>query len=479
MKFTKIIFICLILTFLDFAIAGPIKVLAPDKDAFYKPPSGYEKEDPGRILKIRKTPQPLRSVLIPIHIKNSWQALVRSTGSDGNATAIVTTIMEPFNADPTKVLSYQTFEDASNLSCAPSYAMLYGAPLLPTISTQAEMYFMQVALDKGWYVVSPDYEGPRSSLGDGVLAGQATLDSIRAVLKSSNVTGIDKDAKVALWGYSGGTIATGWAAALQPTYAKELKRHLLGACMGGFVTNITATAVGVDGTLFAGLIANAVIGIVNENKLDKLMDTLIVPARVATYNAAKSLCLCPSIIHYAYDRFFSGPRKMINIGWEFFQVPVIKKILDKNILGLHKGDPMPEIPIFVYHGQRDTLVPYKLAEKIYHEWCDWGIQSYEYAVAVTTGHITEAIDGAPAAIAWLTKIFDGNATVKGCQRTVRETNLLYPGSSRSIADFLRGIAKDLLGKDFGPNGEDITISPKMKREYGYEISREISPNQFN
>ena len=41
-----------------------------------------------------------------------------------------------------------------------------------------------------------------------------------------------------MWGYSGGTVATGWAAALQPTYAKELKSNLIGAAMGGFVTNI-------------------------------------------------------------------------------------------------------------------------------------------------------------------------------------------------------------------------------------------------
>ena len=33
-------------------------------------------------------------------------------------------------------------------------------------------------------------------------------------------------------GYSGGTIATGWAAQLQPRYAPELKGQLIGAAVG-------------------------------------------------------------------------------------------------------------------------------------------------------------------------------------------------------------------------------------------------------
>ena len=63
-------------------------------------------------------------------------------------------------------------------------------------------------------------------------------------------------------GYSGGTIAAGWAATLQPKYAPELKKNLIGAALGGFV--ITATAEATDGTLFAGLIPNALNGLANE-----------------------------------------------------------------------------------------------------------------------------------------------------------------------------------------------------------------------
>jgi hypothetical protein len=40
--------------------------------------------------------------------------------------------------------------------------------------------------------------------------GYATLDSIRAVLSSTNITGINPNPTITLNGYSGGSIAAGW-----------------------------------------------------------------------------------------------------------------------------------------------------------------------------------------------------------------------------------------------------------------------------
>lgn len=75
---------------------------------------------------------------------------------------------------------------------------------------------------------------------------------------------MSEDVKISLWGYSGGTIPSGWAAALQPSYAKELKDHFLGAYIDGFVTNVIGSSIGIDCMLFAGLIAPVVMGLMNE-----------------------------------------------------------------------------------------------------------------------------------------------------------------------------------------------------------------------
>lgn len=76
-------------------------VLAPKKpsqDDFYTPPQGYEAQPLGSILKTRNVPNPLTNVFTPVKVQNAWQLLVRSEDTFGNPNAIVTTIIQPFNA---------------------------------------------------------------------------------------------------------------------------------------------------------------------------------------------------------------------------------------------------------------------------------------------------------------------------------------------------------------------------------------------
>ncbi|CUM47362.1 uncharacterized protein AC631_01269 [Debaryomyces fabryi] len=480
MNFKKLLRLCFILLFADVVIGVPLIPLKPSEDDFYTPPEGYENHDNGEILKMRPTPQKLRSLFLPINIKNSWQVLVKSSDSFGNASAIVTTIMEPYNADPSKVVSYQAFEDSAALDCAPSYAYLYRASAA-TASTQIEMYFIQIALDRGWYVVSPDYEGPKATFTAGKQSGHATLDSIRAALLSSGTTGINKDAKIVMWGYSGGTVPSAWASVLQPTYAKDLKSNLIGAATGGLVTNVTGTAEGVEGTFFAGLTISAITGLASEYpELKALISEQLVSAKTLLYEKGDKLCLGPALFNYAFRRIFSGPSRYVKDGWVVLSHPVVKKVINDNTLALEKGDPMPEIPIFVFHGAKDTLVPFKDAQRVYDNWCEEGIKSFEFAVDKSTGHITELLAGTPAAIAWITKMFNGEKPVKGCSRTERQSNLEYPGSDRSIFEFLSAAATSILGFEIGPNaenlepnGENIKISTKAKKDTGVTLGEGI------
>ena len=67
---------------------------------------------------------------------------------------------------PSKVVSYQVMQDSASINCSPSYSFLYGASM-NTVFAQLEMYVIDVALMKGWYVVIPDYEGPKASFTAG------------------------------------------------------------------------------------------------------------------------------------------------------------------------------------------------------------------------------------------------------------------------------------------------------------------------
>ncbi|CCE78584.1 Piso0_000608 [Millerozyma farinosa CBS 7064] len=457
---------CLLLTWL-FSIgtiiatvrAASIPVLTPSQDSFYEPPPGYENTTVGTVLKIRKPPHRLRSIYFPMNVKDSWQILVRSSDAKGNPTTIASTIIEPYNADPKKLVSYQTAEDSASPDCAPSYAFLEGASM-STVVTQLESILIQGALDQGWFVVTPDYEGPRAAFTVGLQAGHGTLDSIRGVLNSRNYTGIDKDVKIALWGYSGGSLASGWAAALQPTYAKELKPHLIGVALGGFVTNITATAVSIEGSLFAGLSPAAIAGLCNEYpEIRSLISTELM--RKTSFETAFDGCLINTLLHYTLQPIFSGVNRYVKSGWKIFDNPAVQKVINANTLGVRKSQ-MPDIPLFVYHGVSDTIVPFKNSQQIYEKWCSAGIKSFEFAVDKTTGHISEAVIGSPAALAWLKNRFDGKKVVDGCQRTERVNNLEYPGTNSTIAEIISEAIISIFGGDIGPNGENLAVESSSK-----------------
>ena len=69
------------------------------------------------------------------------------------------------------------------------------------------------------------------------------LDAIRATLGSGDYLGIPNtgEARAALYGYSGGAQATGWAAQLYSTYAPEL--NIIGMCMQAYHQHINAGIV--------------------------------------------------------------------------------------------------------------------------------------------------------------------------------------------------------------------------------------------
>lgn len=458
MYFKQIFLVCFVATLLESVIGAPMStVLVPTQDSFYDPPADFEKYKNGDILKMRKTPFPMRRQKQQIKVQNSWNTMVRSTDSHGNPTVIVNTIIEPYNADPEKVISYQLFENSACVDCPPSYGLQYGANET-TLTESNEMYFMEMALNKGWFVVAPDYEGPKAGFGASRQGAQATLDSVRGVLKTTNTTGISSHAKVALWGYSGGTIPTTWAAALQPSYASELKANLVGAAVGGLVSNITSTAELLDGGEHVGLTVAAVAGISNEYPdFKKAVYSDLIPNRTDLFNAIYDMCMTPEGPYYADQYIFSGPGKYFNLGWEILKEPVVRDILDENILAFNKSLGVPEIPIFLFHGEKDTMASIDQAQRVYDNWCDWGIESFEFAADASVGHHVAPITGIPAAFKFLTDRLNGVEAMKGCSKTVRKTNLSYPGIDKAVADFLVATLKSWFGIHIGPNG----LSPAL------------------
>lgn len=193
---------------------------------------------------------------IPIPVR-ATQALVRSTDAQGGPMAIVTTVMvplTPYVAGQRPLLSYQPAIDSLGEQCQPSHTLQTG--------TEKELPRLSLGLAKGWAVVVTDYQGPRHSYGAGRLEGQATLDGIRAAEQLPGTGLAGTATPVGVWGYSGGGLASGWAAELQPTYAPEL--DVKGVAAGGMPSDLAAAGRLLDGGPFSGLFIAAAVGVSRE-----------------------------------------------------------------------------------------------------------------------------------------------------------------------------------------------------------------------
>lgn len=190
----------------------PAAPIPPLQDPWYTAPDGFESAKPGDVLRIREAPGNLTS--LASNCSAAYNILYRTTNSQYKPDWAVTTVFVPVTESPA-LLSYQIPYDSAWLDASPSYAFYTsdGVRSLLDIST---------GLSSGWFVNVPDYEGPLASFTAGVQSGHATIDSIRAAFNANETLGLDVDARYAMWGYSGGALASEWAAELAVQYAPEV-----------------------------------------------------------------------------------------------------------------------------------------------------------------------------------------------------------------------------------------------------------------
>ncbi|CAO3690933.1 unnamed protein product [Umbelopsis ramanniana] len=438
---TVLLSVALLLSASSPVVAAPLKRAAvqPENDAFYTPPSGYENAALGSILRTRPVPNSLAAFsLLPQNIAAAYQILYRTSDSSGNAQATVTTVIEPHNANASRVLSYQVAEDSAWEACAPSYVLQKGSSL-SGVATQAELLVMDAALSRGWYVVTPDYEGPNASFTAGLQAGHATLDSIRAVLASKNVTGVNPNADVALWGYSGGALASGWAAELQPTYAPELR--ILGAALGGTPVDLNATLNAVNKGPFVGLVPAGILGLASQYpELAAYVDSVLIPSKKANFYKAKSQCLAADIIQFLGQDFNS----YVNTT-NFLNNPIAVKVLNEN----HMGQYVPKIPLHMYHAINDEIVPFAPAKALYTQYCSQGA-NIQFVADELSEHVILLITGAADAILWLQDRFNGVTVAPGCSNRTTATSALDPGALPVFGELLFNDLGALVGLPIGP-----------------------------
>lgn len=416
-------FLTTLLLVIAFAESRPTSLLKrlpqpPGSDPFYTPPTGYQSSAPGTVLRSRNVTAAFFGIL-PDPVQ-AYQLLYRTTAVNGSAIATVTTVFKPLGAATDRFVSFATAEDSAASSCAPSYGYQFGANQTDLIST-AEFFVIQAYIYSGYIVSSPDYEGPDSAFSAGRLEGMGVLDSMRAVQSFSPLALTNKP-KIVGVGYSGGAIATGWAAGLQPNYAPEL--NIAGWVGGGTSANLTGTFVYNDGQLFSGFLPIAIVGQSTPSaypQLQTLINQVATPAGKAALQYSATHCAQDVIVQYPFTKVASTTFTTLGAG--LLYDPQVASVLDDNLMGRNKNET-PTAPVFLYHALQDEIIPYGNASQLVETWCADGA-SVKFTTFGNGGHLTTEIVGLPDALNFVKSAFAGTTTT-GCSQNTELSSILNP-----------------------------------------------------
>lgn len=380
--------------------------------------------------------------ILPVDV-DAWQVSYRSNNSRDEAIPAVATLIKPRGqaVEPRKLLSVQLAEDSTAGYCAPSYALqhLSVAPLAGQIVVPAEFLFAQAALAQGWAVVVPDHQGPYSAYAAGPLAGRITLDGIRAATNFAPLEA-GPTAPVGLYGYSGGSIATGHAAELHASYAPEL--NIVGAAEGGVGADLGAALRMANNQLTSGLVFAAVLGLTREYPdfaayLDQRLDPL-----------GKGLAAIKSPLCVQYQSallpFLNLTGMIGSDGDPLDDPPVASMLADTKM-----GKSTPGMPLFIWHSAWDEILPLSATNELVDTYCRTPGTSLTYTRDHASEHIVAEVVGGPVALIWLRDRLNGIPADPGCTISDVDTMTTTPGALDFLGETLAAKFATLFGTPLG------------------------------
>ncbi|MFE7800423.1 lipase family protein [Nocardia sp. NPDC057440] len=386
----------------------PTPPLLPEVDPFYLPPSMIGQLRPGAVVRAREVELALFGRVA--QKISAWQLLYRTCDLDDTPEVAVTTVLLPWGADPAEarpLVSFQCAIDAVASKCLPSYALRRGARAAGAIP-QLELPLIAGALARGWAVSVPDHEGTGGQFGAAREPGYRALDGIRAALAFEPL-GLGATTPVALWGYSGGGLATAWAAELAGEYAPEL--DIVGAVAGSPVGDPAAAFVRMNGGLFAGFAAVFTAGLCRAYpELDRLLRSRLDADYLQLMAAAESTTTFPLLYRFARrnldDHCTGGLAGLLD-------APELQRIL----ADIRPGDRAPAMPLLVLQGVYDEVIAVADVDAHVDRYVGAGVHVRYLRDRLST-HILLQFIGAPVIIDWLSDRFGNRALAPNAVETV-------------------------------------------------------------
>ncbi|MBJ8339048.1 lipase [Antrihabitans sp. YC3-6] len=323
----------------------------------------------------------------------AWRIRYRSTSATGHPTMVSGVVLVPTTRYRGKgarpLIGYAIGTQGLSNASAPSRQLAAG--------TEYEAVLIAGALRRGWAITLTDYPG-LATPGDhpyvmGRALGPAVLDCVRAA-RQLGAAGLDPEGPLAIYGYSEGGHAAGWALELQPTYAPDLP--LVGGVVGAAPADLEQMIPTHDGGTFAFLLIYGLIGL-NAAYPELDVYSHLTPKghraveRFGNTNIFSAIALGASMF----------PKKVsAYVQQSPYELPEVIARLRENAL----GSVAPAAPVLIGASTHDQIIPHAQARKLERDWRAAGADVRRYDMRARE-HVTGGIFLAPKGFGFLAERF--------------------------------------------------------------------------
>ncbi|MER7545261.1 lipase family protein [Spirillospora sp. NPDC127506] len=361
------------------ALAAPPGCDATDADIYAAPPATVPGE-PGDLLACR----PVKLTNIPGDVPmKAWKVRYVSTDVKGAKNVVTGTVAIP-EAAWTKGGSRPTVAfNPGTLGSGPQCA--FSKQLAGQYVDMYEGGNLQLFLKAGFAVAATDgvgyLDGQVHTYMIGANAGHALLDVVRTSRQIPGGT-LTADGKVGISGYSEGGAAALWGAQLASSYAPEL--DVAGAAAGGVPGDLRLTAKQLNGSFFAGFLADALVGL-NAAYPEMPFTELMNDRGAQAVKDVRSNCLFGTLAVFLGARVENFSTDKLTLD----QLYAVKgpggvtwgEVVDRQKLGVDVGPPSSgaryEIgfPVFQYRGWLEEIIPHETEDGTRQAYCAAGINT--------------------------------------------------------------------------------------------------------
>jgi alpha-beta hydrolase superfamily lysophospholipase len=409
--------------------------VVPADDSFHRPPAGFEHARPGTVLRSRDVELAFMG-LVPQKF-SATQLLYRTTDLNGEPQVTVTTVVTPTEraaAGPLPIVSYQCAIDAVAGRCFPSYALRRGSKAVGSFA-QFEFLLIAAALAEGWAVSVPDHEGTTGMWGAPHEPGYHVLDGVRAAIGHKSL-GLSAESPIGLWGYSGGGLASAWAAEVQGTYAPEL--NVVGAVLGSPVGDLGHTFRRLNGSLYSGLPAMVVAALTHiYPDLERVISEHATDEGKAMLARIEKMTTLHAMVELAGKDMADLIDRPLE---EILLTPEVQHIFKS----IKLGTSAPKPPVLIVQAVHDRVVSVRDIDELTDTYTRGG-GSVTYHRDMLSEHMLLHPMSAPMTLRWLRDRFAGQPMRTHITRTKWPT-LLNPSTYRGMLTLGLITARVLTGR---------------------------------